>query len=72
LTESKQYYLTDLVIRASVDPIMEITCLGSKKYTSCKKGIGQTGTTPWGEHLFFEAKKLVNNFAYLIMTAGTQ
>lgn len=47
----------------TIDPMIEVTCLGSKKYTSAKDDIGATGTTTWNEHLFFEPKNLVR---YLI------
>jgi len=43
-----------------VDPIIEIVCLENKKFTSAKNDIGPTGIVHWGEHIFFEPKKLVN------------
>ena len=48
-----------------MDPIIEITCLDKKKFTTSKNDIGPTGVVHWGEHLFFEPKKLVNLFALL-------
>ena len=46
--------------RDTVDPIIEITCLDNKKYSTSKKAIGPTGIVHWGEHIFFEPKKLVS------------
>ncbi len=46
-------------IRDVVDPIIEITCLNNKKFSSSKKAIGPLGVVHWGEHIFFEPKKLV-------------
>ena len=43
-----------------MDPIIEINCLDSKKYSTSKKAIGPTGIVHWGEHIFFEPKKLVS------------
>jgi len=40
----------------TVDPIVEINCLGTKKYTSAQKGIDNTGVAMWNEHVFFEPK----------------
>ncbi len=47
--------------RDTVDPIIEINCLEKKKFTTSKKDIGPTGIVHWGEHIFFEPKKLVKN-----------
>ena len=50
--------------RDTVDPIIEINCLDSKKYSTSKKAIGPTGIVHWGEHIFFEPKKLVSLFKF--------
>lgn len=52
-----------------VDPIVEVTVLNEKKYTTAKDDIGAAATVAWQEHLFFEPKNLVNImyiFLYLI------
>ena len=53
--------------RDTVDPIIEVVCMGIKKYTSSKKDIGPTSKISWIEHLFYEPKHLVrlNNFLLL-------
>lgn len=52
--------------RDTVDPLIEITCLDKKKFTSSKNDIGPTGVVHWGEHIFFEPKKLVRYITYKI------
>jgi hypothetical protein len=42
------------------DPMIEVTCLDIKKYSSSKKDIGPTSVINWSEHMFFEARKLVS------------
>jgi len=43
---------------ATVDPIVEISCLGQKKYTTAQEGIDNTTTAIWEEHIFFETKNM--------------
>lgn len=43
---------------ATVDPIVEIACLGQKKYTTAQEGIDNTTTAIWEEHIFFEPKNM--------------
>ena len=38
----------------TVDPIIEVSCLGQKKYSSAKDDIGGLGEVVWSEHLFLE------------------
>lgn len=40
----------------TVDPMVEVKCLGSKKYTTEQEKINNTGVAKWYEHLFFEFK----------------
>jgi len=40
------------------DPLVQINCLGEKKYTSAQKKINNTGVAVWNEHIFFEPKNL--------------
>lgn len=47
-----------------VDPIVEVTVLNEKKYTTAKDDIGAAATVAWQEHLFYEPKNLVR-FIYL-------
>ena len=42
----------------TVDPIVEITCLGEKKYTTAQKDIDNMGIATWNEHVFFEPKNM--------------
>jgi len=42
----------------TVDPIVEVTCLGQKQYTSAKDNIGGMGEVLWSEHLFIEPKNV--------------
>lgn len=39
-----------------VDPIVEIKCMGQRKYTTAQEGINNSGVAIWNEHLFFEPK----------------
>jgi hypothetical protein len=48
-----------LIYSNTVDPIIEVSVLEQKKFTSAKTDIGPTGVVMWSEHLFFEPKKLV-------------
>ena len=43
----------------TVDPLIEVTVLNEKKYTTAKDDIGASGITTWNEHLFFEPKNVV-------------
>lgn len=65
--ESKIFKISKIIIiyRGTVDPIIEVSVLSEKKYTSSKTDIGPTGVVMWSEHLFFEPKKLVN-FKFII------
>mmetsp|Transcript_119335 Transcript_119335/g.166510 ORF Transcript_119335/g.166510 Transcript_119335/m.166510 type:complete len:197 (+) Transcript_119335:39-629(+) len=40
----------------TVDPMIEISILGEKKYTTAKDDISSTGIAVWNEHLFWEPK----------------
>lgn len=40
----------------TVDPIVEVKCMNSKKYTSAMDDINNTGVAIWNEHIFFEPK----------------
>lgn len=42
----------------SVDPLVEVECLGEKQYSTAKDDIGGLGEVTWGEHLFCEAKNI--------------
>ena len=39
-----------------IDPIVQINCLGQKKFTTAQEGIDNVSTAIWDEHLFFEPK----------------
>ena len=43
---------------STVDPLIEITCLGQKKYSSAKDDIGGLGEVIWSEHLFLEPRNV--------------
>jgi len=45
----------------TIDPMVEVTVLNVKKYTSAKDDIAASGTCSWNEHLFFEPKNVVRN-----------
>ena len=42
----------------TVDPIVQINCLGERKFTSAQDDINNTGIAYWNEHIFFEPKNL--------------
>lgn len=42
----------------TVDPMVEVTCLGERKYTTAQTGIDNVGLAVWNEHLFFEPKNM--------------
>ena len=42
-----------------MDPIIEVTVLGKKKYTTSKEKVTRLQKVNWSEHLFYEPKKLV-------------
>ena len=42
----------------TVDPLVEVTCLGQKQYTSAKDDIGGLGEVVYNEHLFLEPKNV--------------
>lgn len=44
----------------TVDPIVEISCMNEKKYTSAKDDIGAAGVVQWNEHIFFEPRNVVS------------
>lgn len=37
-------------------PVVQISCLGEKKYTSALTDIGNMDIASWDEHIFFEPK----------------
>ena len=43
---------------STVDPIIEIWCLGLKKYSSAKTKIGGIEQVNWSEHIFLEPKNV--------------
>lgn len=43
----------------TVDPIIEISCMNEKKYTTAKDDIGAAGVVSWNEHIFFEPRNVV-------------
>jgi len=45
---------------ATVDPLLEVSVLNEKKFTTAKDDIGATGLCSWNEHLFFEPKAVVS------------
>lgn len=58
----------------TVDPIVEVSVMNEKKFTSAKDDIGAAGTVPWNEHLFFEPKNVVklirNKSSFLVSRAN--
>ena len=38
----------------TVDPMLEVHCLGQKCYSTAKDNIGSMGEVTWSEHLFIE------------------
>jgi hypothetical protein len=48
-----------------VDPIVEVSCMNDKKFTTAKDDIGAAGTVIWNEHLFFEPRNVVRIY-YLV------
>lgn len=40
--------------------MIQISCGGKNKYTSCKKDVAPTSNVYWGEHLFFERNNVVS------------
>ena len=41
-----------------VDPIVEVNCLGERKFTKALDDINNVGHAIWNEHLFFEPKNV--------------
>ena len=41
-----------------VDPIVEITCLGERKFTKALDDLNNTSVAIWNEHVFFEPKNV--------------
>jgi len=39
---------------STIDPLVEISCLNLKQYSTVKEKIGGIGETVWNEHLFLE------------------
>lgn len=44
----------------TVDPLLEVSIMGEKKFTTAKDDVGATGVCVWNEHLFFEPKGVVS------------
>lgn len=42
----------------TVDPMVEISCLGDRKYTTAQNDIDNIGIAIWNEHIFFEPKNM--------------
>ncbi|MFN9904858.1 MAG: hypothetical protein ACK56F_01870, partial [bacterium] len=40
------------------DPLVQINCLGKRKYISAQEKINNTGVAVWNEVIFFETKNL--------------
>lgn len=49
----------------TVDPIVEVTVNGERKFSTAKDDISSAGTVTWNEHLFFEPKNMVSDSAVL-------
>jgi hypothetical protein len=45
----------------TVDPIIEISCMNEKKFTTAKDDIGAAGVVQWNEHIFFEPRNVVSS-----------
>ena len=43
-----------------MDPLIEVSVLNEKKFTTTKDDVGSSGTISWNEHLFFEPKNVVS------------
>ena len=43
---------------STIDPMIQIDCLGEKTYSSAKDDIGGLGEVVWSEHLFLEPKNV--------------
>ena len=41
-----------------IDPIVEINCLGERKFTKALDDINNTALAIWNEHIFFEPKNV--------------
>ena len=42
----------------TVDPIIEVSCLGKTQFTTSKDDVGYNSPVVWAEHIFFEPKDL--------------
>ena len=42
----------------TIDPIVEVSCLGERKFTKALDDINNTGIAVWNEHIFFEPKNV--------------
>lgn len=40
----------------TVDPLVEVKCMGQKRFTTAQDDINNTGIAVWNEHIFFEPK----------------
>jgi hypothetical protein len=52
------------MLRATVNPVIEMECMKKKKFTTTKKNIGSSGVVSWGEHIFFEPKNVVSIYLH--------
>ena len=43
---------------ATIDPMIEVQCRNSKKYTKALDDIGTTGISSWHEHIFYEFQNM--------------
>lgn len=41
-----------------IDPLVEVSCLGERKFTKALDDINNVGIAVWNEHLFFEPKNV--------------
>lgn len=49
----------------TVDPIVEVSCMNEKKFTTAKDDIGAAGVVSWQEHIFFEPRNVVMSSYYI-------
>ena len=42
----------------TIDPIIEISCLNERKFTTAQDDLNNTSVATWNEHLFFEPKNV--------------
>lgn len=50
-----------------MDPMIEVSVLNQKKFTTAKDNISGLGLAIWNEHLFFEPKNVVRILIVCVM-----